>query len=173
METDRGAVLTVRAAVRGVIDFSKARLLDPHWWRRSSILIKAVGADDDERLLRDIFNFHLALVSNSGLTDESFAKEQSKARDAFYDITGAIRPWEGVSAEARKAKEIKDLRQQYIAVFGDPSDPVVAAKLHKDIAEMMEAREKLLAVESDMDRITRLKAERLAKLAAGNRQGRR
>ena len=172
MATDRGAVLTIRAAARGVIDFSKARPSDSQWWRRTTILLDAIGKDDDEKIFRDVYNFHLALVSNSGLTEESFKQEQEKAREVFYDLTGVLRPWDGLNSEERKAREFSDLRQEYVRRFGDPNDPVVAAKLQEDIRQMMEAREVQKAVEDDMDRITRLQNERQARLANRNKQGR-
>ena len=123
MDEDRGAVLTVRAACQNVIDFRQARLLDPAWWRRYRIVLNGIAKEDDLELQRNIFNFHLALVGNSGLTEDSFKSSQERARDTFFDIMGLLRPWEGMSAQARKKREVDSLREEYIKEFGDPSDP--------------------------------------------------
>jgi hypothetical protein len=107
---DRAAVLTVRAAVRGVIDYSQARLLDPDWWRRHYILVKEMEREDDLRLYERVLSQYQALVSNSGLTEESFKKTQDSAHDAFQDILCLLRPWEGATASERKQREVTDLK---------------------------------------------------------------
>lgn len=162
METDRGAVLAVRAALRGVIDYSKAQLLDAAWWRRCHILLRGMAKEDTLTLQQGVFNFHLALVSNSGLTEESFNKQQELARDAFYDIMGTVRPWEGVSADARKHKEISDLKQAYIQAWGDPSDPAWQARQAQALAAWQEELKNSTHVseEDEWARVNRRLAER-------------
>lgn len=120
METDRGAVLTVRAAVRGTIDFSQARLLDPDWWRRCLILLNGVAAEDDIATYQTIYRYHLALVGNSGLSEDSFRDVQDRARDAFNDLMQLYRPWSSkvkASHEIRE-EEAQQLREAYKQAFG-------------------------------------------------------
>jgi len=131
----------VRAAVRGIIDYSEARLLDPRWWKRTRLLLNAMVREDDFLLQRGIFDYHRSLASNSGLTEESFKLSQERARDSFHDILGALRPWEGSSAEERKAKEYADLRQAYVEAFGDPSDPEYQAEQEEKLRQWKEQRE--------------------------------
>lgn len=72
--------------------------------------------------------FHLALVANSGLTEKSFDAAQEAAKEGYYDLVGAFRPWEGRSYLHRRQSEFKDSRQAYIDAFGvDPLDPAFKA----------------------------------------------
>ncbi len=84
--------MTVRAAVAGVIDFSKARLRDVSWWRRSNLLIRSMHADREAQLLRTAYSFQCALVANGSLTEESFKQVQARAKDTFNDIVNTHQP---------------------------------------------------------------------------------
>jgi hypothetical protein len=147
-----------------VIDYSQARLLDPVWWRRFYILANSVGTEDDKEVLQNIYRFHLALVSNSGLTEDSFKSAQTNARDTFFDLIGSLRPWEGTNAAERKGKEIEDLRQAYIDAFGDPNDPVFAKQLEEGVARLLAAQHEKENREDDMDRVRRLQEEQAKKV---------
>ena len=63
-ERDRAAVLTLRSAVRGVVDYSKADLHNPSWWRHWRFLIRAMDEAEHGELLNRAFEYQLALVSN-------------------------------------------------------------------------------------------------------------
>lgn len=100
-------------------------MLDPAWWRRSYILLNGMVREDDLALQRSVYDYHLALVGNSGLTEDSFKGAQEHARETFYDILASMRPWEGTTKEARREKEYDELREKWKAAWGvDPSDPV-------------------------------------------------
>ena len=51
MERDRAAVLTVRSAVSGIIDYREADVLDRRWWRRWRMLINEMATQSDKELL--------------------------------------------------------------------------------------------------------------------------
>jgi len=139
----------VRAAIRGVIDFREAKLTDPNWWKRCRMLLNGLAREDDQQLHRGVLDYHLALVANSGLTEDSFKTAQENARNAFYDILGSLRPWEGASAADRKRREIEDLRQAYIKEFGDPSTPEFKAARAEELRKFHEHRNKLIAEYKD------------------------
>jgi len=146
-----------------VIDYGKARLDDPDWWRRHYILLSGLAREDDFKIQRSIFDFHRALMGNSGLTEDSFKSAQDHARDSFYDIIGSLRPWEGGSAQERKAKEVEDLRSAWFEAFGvDPNDKEWEAKQEARIAEFNRKVEedRANAPESDMERVLRRMAEK-------------
>jgi hypothetical protein len=124
LESDRGAVLTVAAGVEGVIDYRDADVLNPAWWRRVRVVTQALERRTRAAAHDATFRFYLAQVANSGLTEESFGKVQDKATEAFYDLVGAHRPWEGKTYLDRKRDEATENRQAYIDTFGcDPYDP--------------------------------------------------
>jgi hypothetical protein len=168
----------VRAAVRGVIDFHEARLLDPEWWRRCRALLRELVREDDIVIQRSILDFHRALVSNSGLDDDSFKTSQEHAKAAVFDMMGLVRPWEGGTYEDRKRQEYKQLIDSYIEEFGDPNDP----EFQEKEAKALEAWQAQLAArpeETDIERVMRLRREQTARVQEHreqreqlNRQGR-
>lgn len=128
--------------------------------------------EDDLILQQGVFNFHLALVSNSGLTEESFNKQQELAREAFHDIMGLVRPWEGASATARKQKEVEDLKQAYARAWGDPSDPVWQEKQAKALAAWQASlkESKHIVEEGEWERVNRLLTERAQRAQRNNKR---
>jgi hypothetical protein len=165
LETDRGAVLTLRAAARGVIDFSKARVDDVRWWRRTNVLIKTMSVEDDMVAVRAAFDLQRSLVGNSGLTDKSFEASQKTAKALFGDIVEVLYPWSSKESAARKAGEIEGLINQYKQLVGDPNDPEFQKKLEHDY-EVFKNQDSAVEVESDSERIDRLMQEREARYNA-------
>ena len=172
METDRGAVLAVRAASRGVIDFREARLHDTKWWKRCRILLRQVSQDDDQELREAFHRHHLALVGNSGLTEESFESSQKEASSAVRRIAGGLKPWHDFSEAAALHDKTDKIREDYKAAFGYyPDDPEWLESTRKNLEEARARRAEQAAnpVEDDHARVRRLRAEqqkRLEKLAA-------
>lgn len=164
----------MRAASRGIINFREARLHDPDWWRHCQLLIRGMVWEDDLKLQRSVFDFHLALVSNSGLTEESFKQSQKHAKDAFYNILGLLRPWEGTTPEARQKQEIDALKQAYHEAFGESLDnPEFIQREKEAVARWAAEREAQRSdFEDDMDRVMRLRRESQQKIAALRKQGR-
>lgn len=118
MEGDRAAVLTVRSAVRGIIDYREADIVDRRWWRRWRILVNEMTTQSDKELLNQLYLYHLALVSNSGLTEESFKSTQQSARENFNEFAAKIRPWLGRTAEERGKTENEQMKEDWKLVFG-------------------------------------------------------
>ena len=161
MESDRGAALTIRAASRGLIDFRQARLLDPDWWKYCRLIFQGIVWDDDRVLQDAIYRFHLSLVSNSGLTEESFAEAQKNAQNGFYDVVGLLRPWAGVSAAERQTQEVDTLKKAYEEAFGRSlDDPEFIKQEEEAVARWRADRaQQRDSFESEEDRVRRLRAE--------------
>ena len=124
MERDRAAVLTVRSAVNGTINYQEADIMDRGWWRRWRILLNALSSQEDRELLDKLYSYHLALVSNSGLTQDSFKSTQKSAKDNFEEISVSMRPWTGRSAEEKLSQEKEQIEADWKYYFGwDMNDP--------------------------------------------------
>ena len=158
MEADRGAVLTLRAAVRGVIDFAQARVRDVRWWRRANVLIKAMAAEDDLVAVRAAFDLQRSLVGNGSLTEKSFEGCQKAAKALFGDIVDVLYPWSARDAESRKQGQLDGMIDAYKKLVGDPDDPEFQKKLLHDLARM-DAKEEEPG-ETEDARIDRLLRER-------------
>ena len=164
--------------MRGIVDFNKARLHDADWWRYLHVMFRGMERDDNATTLGKIYQFHLALAGNSGLTEESFEKAQKNAKDTFNDLLAVYRPWEGLSDGDRKKKEAVGWRQAYIDSFGaDPSDPEFQKELDKQLAAWTsEVQTKLNAEPSAFELVRKRLEERDARVSelvrARRKQGR-
>lgn len=162
MATDRGAVLTVRAAARGLVDFSLADNGDLNWWRKVNAITDELAKDDGRKLIERSYEFHLAMSSNSAMKPESFKESVEKALADFRDIANSYRPWEAVTAEGAAASGINALLQSYKETFGvdDLEDPEFLKKIEDGLEEWKRLRATRVEVESDEDRVSRRLAER-------------
>lgn len=167
MVTDRGAVLSLRAAARGVVDFSKARLTDVKWWRRANALIERMALDDDRAVLDAAFRYQLALVACGALKPEDFGKVQKTAVGMFQDLVNAARPWAS-TAEA-KQNEFEGMIDAYKRLIGDPGEPEFRKKMAADL-DRLAALNSVQKVETEDERIDRLMREREALYALKRKQ---
>ena len=124
-----------RAAALGVVDFSQASAAGEAWWRRTNALLDDLADREDKDLLIEAYKYHLALISNSDLTDDSFNRAKKGALDTFVEIFNLAHPWETTSTRKMRQDQMLKLREAYKQVFGgDPSDPEYRKRLEADIA---------------------------------------
>lgn len=159
METDRGAVLTCRAAARGAIDFTKANVRDLSWWRMTNAVISSMARTEEIVALQAAYAFQLALVGNSGLTEESFKNSQKTGKEIFQQIVDTQMPWAAVHTKGHKDREVNSLIDAYKQLIGDPNDPEFQKKLLHDM-ELQDKPPVAVPQESEEARIARLIEER-------------
>ena len=129
--------------------------------------MKGVADEDNIQIQRAAFEHHLALMGNSGLTENSFKSVQTRANEDFWNFVSVMRPWEG-DAGSRKQKETEDLRSSWFRAFNvDPNDPSWKAKSDADLQLWRERRAEKLATsdESIEERIRRKLHEHRQKVA--------
>lgn len=164
METDRGAVLTRRAARDGRINFREADVLDVNWWRRVNLILREVAAEYELLTNRMTFDYQLALIANPNLKPEAWQAAHKLARELFHGTFNLLHPWAAKSIAEIEADELNALVDIYRREIGDPRDPTFWNKLNSDITS---SRTKRLAAraakESEDDRIERLIRERDAR----------
>lgn len=143
----RDAVLAVRAAARGVVDFTKARILDRRWWQVYYALIDEMDRQDRIASDRDSLHFHLALMAHGNLADEGFSKSQDKAIERYNGILDELYPWNNEDKKTQERTKHDALRDTYKAVVGDPTDPAFAKVLADEVARL---KEKVEETEEDV-----------------------
>lgn len=132
LERDRAAVLTLRAAVQGVVDYRKVDLHNPIWWKHWRYLVKAMDEKAHETLLHHALEFQLALVSNSRISSDDFTKVQREAKELFSDIEGSLRPWLGRNKQDRQTRDAEDFRAMWKETAGFDLDDVEAREAWED-----------------------------------------
>lgn len=138
MASDRGLTLTVRAAVRGAIDFRQAKIRDVNWWRRTNLILSEIGREDDTAATMASYLYHLALVANGSLSDDGFKAEQQKAKAAFTDYVALTHPWAERVQKQRQMEDMKRMKEMYEQLVGDLNDPVTRERWKRE-AERLEA----------------------------------
>lgn len=168
MEADRAAVLTVRAAVLGVIDFRQARLLDRRWWRRSAILLDALDAEAQARARDAALALSLAQVGAGWITADGWKAAQDRALDMTQAQVAAATPWVKTGGDRVQAAA-EDLAERFRRRIGDMRDPAFRAKMEAEAARMR-AERVAAARESDDDRVGRRLRERDRRTRPGRRR---
>lgn len=113
--------------------------MDRGWWMRWRLLLNEMMSQEDRTLMEHLYSYHLALVSNSGLTEESFKSTQKSARENFEEITGELRPWAGRTKGERSGREKDQMSEDWKEFFGwDMNDPQQLESWRKEMKELME-----------------------------------
>lgn len=131
----------VRMANRGLVDFTKARILDYKWWRHYYILQDGMVRDDDLFLIDRQRQHHLSLMSNSNLTDQGFEKHQDGSIQRMYDLIGLVRPWEETDEANRKKAEYQKLKELWENSFGKMDDPETQKNIQAEVDRMKQNAE--------------------------------
>lgn len=125
--------------------------------------MQAMASEDDVDILERLYDYHLALVANSGLSEDSFKSTQESARDNFEDIVAAKRPWIGNTKEDRLNNEISNYKQDWQEIFGwdldDPKAMKVWREASKRNAKGEYDRQQSIAQEA-IDKVTRIEEAR-------------
>ena len=152
--------------------------MDRKWWQRWRILVNEMTSQADKELLEHLYAYHLALVSNSGLSEDSFKSTQDRARENFDDLVGTLRPWAGRTKTDRHQHEYEQFKADWQRLVGwDVSDPKLVKEWEEDVkvsvAEAKLKREKESQAEIDReDNFVRAKErvrERRAKIYSERR----
>lgn len=128
--------------MRGVIDYREANILDRRWWRRWRILVTEMASQDNATLRKSLYDYHLALVANSGLTDDSFKQMQTSAREDFEELISSVRPWESSSKDSRNDGIVEEFRRDWKEFAGwDLDDKEALAKWEEDYKKGMDEQQ--------------------------------
>jgi len=136
--SDRGAKLVVRAATRGIIDFSKARFYDPSWWLYLASIFDELEDEIDRDIERLLFQHQLALLSSGSLSSADFKLLQAGARKTFEDLSQSLQPWLRDLIEKTRQTEQNSLVEIYRREIGDMRDPEFNKKIMDEVKRLRE-----------------------------------
>ena len=102
----------------GIVDYKEADILDRRWWNRWRLLVTELANQEDIKVLSEVLKFHLACVSNSGLTEDSFTNAQKSAREVYEEIQGLYRPWATASSKVKAISEDESWKSAWKHFFG-------------------------------------------------------
>lgn len=147
----------MRAALRGVIDFREARVLDVSWWRRLNILLREMEREDQIKITQAQLLKYCAFIANGNLEESDFKGIQEKAQESIRGLITLIYPW--FDSEKDKTKVLDDLTSLWTAHFGDWNDPAVQERIKEGI-RLNDERLKEVRRETDEQMVARKIRER-------------
>lgn len=133
MERDRDAALTLKAAVRGVLDFSEANVKDHGWWLKWRYVTRALAGEEHEELLTKLYDISLALLANPKL---NLSSQHKDTLERYRTIRQAKQPWAEVLEEQYRRSEYEEYKVQWKNLTGwDPSDTEAREKWEAEIRQ--------------------------------------
>jgi len=95
-------------------------------------------SDDHLMLLKNSYEFKLALVSHGNLGADNFKKVQGDARENFEDLQYSVRPWLGLrTKEERSQGEVDEFKAAWEYYYGfSPDDEEAMADWEDSLSEV-------------------------------------
>jgi len=135
LEGDRGAKLIIRAASRGIIDYSQARPLDHLWWYKLKYILDEI--EDEDRLKYSNMRFLLNLAVLDYSTEQrQFDHHWERASEILNRTYNQLFTWDKQELEST-TQRYENLAQRWRDTFGDPKDPKVAADIQRTVDLML------------------------------------
>lgn len=138
-------------------------------------MLQELETQNDGQIIRMAYEFQLAVISDSGRSQESLDKTQVEIKELFKDYEGILRPWLGRRREDRKTSLAKDFKEQWKNVTGvDLNDPVAVAEWENRLEqEMKKSNEAHLASMREAAAIREKMARQAQEVAEKRRRGRK
>jgi hypothetical protein len=166
---DRVAVLTRRAAARGLIDFGKARWYDPAWWRHCRGMFAEIEEQDALEVNKACLTFYSMVVARSG--SEDVQNQLDKAGELVQQIQSLLWPWAATTKQEQQLQTVQEAQKFYTQLAGAAPGTATFDQLIAQHMKSVESVYKEAQVESDDARVIRKMRERYE--AQRTRQGRR
>lgn len=126
----------VRAAARGVIDYSQADPADAWWRRKHRWLLQEVAAQDDRDAELAELRRWAAAATTPKITDQSFDAAQANIKQALTAYFKLLYPWRAEEFDkASNSGGIDELLAYYEQEFGKPGE----ARYEEMVAELEKA----------------------------------
>jgi|TARA_R110002051_G_scaffold69032_1_gene124260 phosphotransacetylase len=124
------------------------------------MLISEMVTEGNSKLLRDLYSYHLALVANSGISEDSFKSVQDSARQNLDQIIAASRPWEQHEKEDKITTDIAEFREDMRRIFDIDLDNEEEYAAYMEESEQFDAQNAELAEEEDEETVGAMIAKR-------------
>lgn len=121
----------VQASCEGMLDYSKADLLDPKWWTKFWLTLAYLERQTDAKIEEHKFQFNLAVLDYN-TADNAFDTHWRRAEQSRNRLISSIAPW-ATSGAKSAAESAAEMRNRWIDKWGDPAAPETKAKVQEII----------------------------------------
>lgn len=129
--SQRAAVLSIRAAARGAIDFAEADARNPSWWRKFRLIADELEAETYLEISRRLFDFYLALLSTGQLDNNGTREVVESIQKQMQAMETLLQPWRSEAIQQRQQDRYDELLALYKEYCGDPEDPEYMQNLYE------------------------------------------
>jgi hypothetical protein len=114
----------LRAATLGAIDFSQFDPWDSWSWQRLHLIIDELANQNNQVAYGAHHRHHLALVSHSRLSEESWENSKAAANESLTNLLQSLYPWRAKEIGEVGTKSSRDHAvSQFHEIFGKPGEP--------------------------------------------------
>jgi len=133
--SDPVAFLLVGMAADGLVDFSKAKLLDRNWNTKLRLLLKVYQNNKQVKIANLYFQRAVGAIAYG---DPDTFKKAWALSDKGIDLIEQLEcPWLDRDRKPKKDyNEYRALIEQYKRVIGDPDDPAFKVKIDEAVEEL-------------------------------------
>lgn len=141
MESDRGAALIIQAAVKGVIDFSKANTSDRLWWHKLKWILNGIENENINKIQELKFHLNASVLSYKD-EEKQFEHHWEKANEHITYLYNGLFTWNKQAIEKKNVQKMHEaLVNEWKRRFGDPNDPKVAAAIKLTVDNLKAANQ--------------------------------
>lgn len=118
-----------------MIEFYQAKILDRLWWKKLTILLDQLEAQNVLKLI-ELQHQQNAAAINYQNGKEAFDHHWNIGKKNIMDVKNLLFPWLRKET-APEEQAIKSLRDEWVANFGDPSDPETQKRIQATVDDLM------------------------------------
>lgn len=124
----------LRAAATGRLDYSAAESGNPVWLARERLVLRYVEREAMADLVKQRHLQHVTTaVWPAGGSGELWRDHYNAGRDQLMVLGELLFPWVEWDEKTRYKAELRELKDEYIKKFGDPSTPEAKAQEQRDM----------------------------------------
>lgn len=143
MAGDRWAKLAVAAQAAGVLDYRQAESDSLKWLSKERILLDELECQRSSRIVEARLHMHACAVSAPSPSSAVYRHHFDAANGDLDVLRTLLLPYikeKSTDKGSSARRTVDEMRKEWTRLFGDPSDPAVAADLSRLIAKMKKNR---------------------------------
>lgn len=130
----------VRAAARGIVDFSEADIDDPVWYRKLRFLLVEMNKEDRRQLKRFDHAASMTAAIVNAIQKRSPVDSMSDGLDTVIEMSNSLWPW--LKADKYRETMAEQLAASWANEFGDMDDPETKKRI-EETANAIKTRARL------------------------------
>lgn len=121
----------VRAATRGVLDFTRTDPLNPRWWQRTQWILDELQQQTYRESLKMQHAHWCSIAIATAAAGHSATEALNAATETISSYIASLSHQPAKAAEASETTPAQDLAERYREIFGSPGDPAYEQRVEE------------------------------------------